>query len=123
MRLAIRSGDAVNTARRRAGESATAALSCGVLRVPLVGVVDFAAELRRLDKDLAKVDTDAAFIEKKLDAKDFVRNAPAEVVAKDRRTAARSCARSGRCCRKPRCRVAALGGGGLGVRGPSCSTR
>jgi valyl-tRNA synthetase len=68
-----------------AGESATAALSCGVLRLPLIGVVDFAAELRRLDKDLAKVDTDAAFIEKKLEREDFVRNAPAEVVAKDRR--------------------------------------
>jgi valyl-tRNA synthetase len=67
------------------GESATAALSCGVLRVPLLGVVDFAAELRRLDKDIAKVDADAAFIEKKLGREDFVRNAPAEVVAKDRR--------------------------------------
>jgi valyl-tRNA synthetase len=67
-----------------AGEAATAALSCGVLRVPLIGVVDFAAELRRLDKDLAKVDADAAFLEKKLGREDFVRNAPAEVVAKDR---------------------------------------
>jgi valyl-tRNA synthetase len=68
-----------------AGEAATAALSCGVLRIPLVGVVDFAAELRRLDKDLAKVDVDAAFIEKKLGREDFVRNAPEQVVAKDRR--------------------------------------
>jgi valyl-tRNA synthetase len=67
-----------------AGEAATAALSCGVLRVPLIGVVDFAAELRRLDKDLAKVDADAAFLEKKLGREDFVRNAPAGVVAKDR---------------------------------------
>jgi valyl-tRNA synthetase len=70
--------------RGDAGESATAALSCGVLRIPLVGVVDFAAELRRLDKDLAKVDVDVAFVEKKLGREDFVRNAPAEVVAKDR---------------------------------------
>jgi valyl-tRNA synthetase len=68
-----------------AGESATAALSCGVLRLPLVGVVDFAAEVRRLDKDIAKAQNDAAFIEKKLAREDFVRNAPAEVVAKDRR--------------------------------------
>jgi valyl-tRNA synthetase len=67
------------------GESATAPLSCGVLRVPLVGVVDFAAELRRLDKELAKLDTDAAFVEKKLARPDFVNNAPPEVVAKDRR--------------------------------------
>ncbi len=74
----------INT-RADPGESATAALSFGVLRVPLVGVVDFAAELRRLDKDLAKLDTDAAFIEKKLEREDFVRNAPAAVVAKDRR--------------------------------------
>ena len=55
------------------------------MRIPLAGVVDFAAELRRLDKDLAKVDADAAFIEKKLEREDFVRNAPAAVVAKDRR--------------------------------------
>ena len=67
------------------GESATAALSCGVLRLPLLGVVDFTAELRRLDKDIAKVDADAAFIEKKLGREDFVAHAPAAVVAKDRR--------------------------------------
>jgi valyl-tRNA synthetase len=68
-----------------AGESAVAPLACGVLRVPLAGLVDFQAELRRLDKELAKVDADAAFIEKKLARPDFVANAPAEVVAKDRR--------------------------------------
>ena len=67
------------------GESATAALSCGVLRVPLAGIVDVEAELRRLDKEIAKVDTDAAFVEKKLSREDFVRNAPPEIVAKDRR--------------------------------------
>ena len=68
-----------------AGESAVAPLACGVLRVPLAGLVDFQAELRRLDKELAKIDTDAAFVEKKLARPDFVANAPAEVVAKDRR--------------------------------------
>ena len=31
------------------------------------------------------MDTDAAFIEKKLEREDFVRNAPEQVVAKDRR--------------------------------------
>ena len=61
------------------------ALSCGVLRLPLVGVVDFAAELRRLDKEIAKAAADAGFIEQKLGREDFVRNAPPEVVAKDRR--------------------------------------
>jgi valyl-tRNA synthetase len=67
------------------GEAAVAPLAFGVLRVPLAGLVDFQAELRRLDKELAKVDTDAAFLEKKLARPDFVANAPAEVVAKDRR--------------------------------------
>ncbi|HEY5999983.1 MAG TPA: class I tRNA ligase family protein, partial [bacterium] len=66
------------------GESATAALSCGVLRVPLAGVVDFGAELARLDKEIGALDADAAKLEAKLANGNFVSRAPAEKVAEVR---------------------------------------
>ena len=52
--------------------------------VPLVGVVDFAAELARLDKETAKLDKEGAMLSGKLSNEKYVERAPAEVVAKDR---------------------------------------
>ena len=49
--------------------------------VPLDGVVDFDAELQRLDKVLAKVDKDVSQLEKRLANKGFAMRAPPEVVA------------------------------------------
>jgi valyl-tRNA synthetase len=83
-RLAGARSLAVNEPPRQR-EAATAALSCGILHLPLAGAVDFRAELQRLDKEAGKLDTDIAFIEQKLAREDFVRNAPAAVVEKDRR--------------------------------------
>jgi valyl-tRNA synthetase len=84
LRLAHAKSLRVNEGAERR-ESATASLGCGVLHVPLAGAVDFAAELKRLDKEIGRAEADIAHIEKKLGREDFVRNAPAEVVAKDRR--------------------------------------
>jgi valyl-tRNA synthetase len=54
------------------------------VRVPLLGVVDMAAESARIEKEMAKVEADLAGIEKKLQNPSFVEKAPAEVVEKDR---------------------------------------
>ena len=71
-------------------ESATVPISCGELYVPLAGVVDFQAELKRVEKAIARVEKDIVRYEKKLSRKDFLERAPKEVVAKDRRALAES---------------------------------
>jgi valyl-tRNA synthetase len=48
--------------------------------VPLEGIVDFGAELQRLDKVLAKADKDVSQLEKRLASKGFRMRAPPEVV-------------------------------------------
>jgi valyl-tRNA synthetase len=52
--------------------------------IPLEGVIDLAAELTRMKKELAKVEGDIAFLQKRLSNERYVSNAPAEVVAGDR---------------------------------------
>jgi valyl-tRNA synthetase len=52
--------------------------------VPMAGLIEPEAELERLAKRLRRADSDAARLTAKLSNADFVRSAPAEVVAKDR---------------------------------------
>jgi valyl-tRNA synthetase len=52
--------------------------------VPMAGLIDPAAELERLAKRRRKADGDLAKLHGKLANAEFARNAPAEVVAKDR---------------------------------------
>ena len=52
--------------------------------VPLAGLIDVAAEIERLGKEIAKVQKDVDMFEKKLGNEAFVARAPAEVLAKDR---------------------------------------
>ncbi len=52
--------------------------------VPMAGLIDPAAELARLSKQQNKADIDLKKMERKLDNAEFAKNAPAEVVAKDR---------------------------------------
>jgi valyl-tRNA synthetase len=65
-------------------QSAILATPSGDVAVRLAGVVDFAAEKQRLQKELEKVRKEIAFLEGKLGRPDFVERAPAEVVARDR---------------------------------------
>ena len=58
------------------------------LVVPLEGVVDFEAELARLDKEIAKLAEELDFVTKKLGNESFVSKAPVEVVAKEQAKAA-----------------------------------
>jgi valyl-tRNA synthetase len=58
------------------------------LFVPLAGVVDFEAELARLDKELGKLSKELEFVTKKLGNESFVSKAPEDVVAKEKAKAA-----------------------------------
>ena len=52
--------------------------------VPMAGIIDLAAELARLDREIDKIAIEAKKLDGKLSNGKFVDNAPAEVVAKER---------------------------------------
>ncbi|MFW6415440.1 MAG: class I tRNA ligase family protein, partial [Thermodesulfobacteriota bacterium] len=64
--------------------SATAVVKGDEIHVPLEGIVDFEAELSRLEKQLKKVDKDFEGLNNKLSNRDFLQKAPAEVVEKEK---------------------------------------
>jgi valyl-tRNA synthetase len=51
-----------------------------IAALPLAGVIDFAAEVARLEKELVKIEDDISRIDKKLANADFMARAPEEVV-------------------------------------------
>ena len=58
------------------------------ITILLEGVLDFKAELARLEKELAKIDKELTGIEARLSNENFVAHAPEAVVAKDKEKAA-----------------------------------
>ena len=72
----------------RAPESAMALVGTLTLLVPMAGLIDAAAEAERLTKLLAKTQGELTKARGKLGNDNFVRNAPAEVVATERERAA-----------------------------------
>ncbi len=72
-----------------AGDGFTASASLAVegvtVELDMAGVVDVAAERRRMEKDLAAARSEAEQAARKLDNAEFTAKAPAEVVAKTRR--------------------------------------
>ena len=60
------------------------------LIVPLAGLIDFAEEKKRVEKELAKIQKDCDALDKKLANKNFIDRAPADVVAKDKQWKSRS---------------------------------
>jgi valyl-tRNA synthetase len=64
--------------------SAVAFVGTLEILVPMAGLIDPTAELARLSKQLVKAQNDLVKLESKLSNADFARNAPPEVVAKDR---------------------------------------
>jgi valyl-tRNA synthetase len=65
-------------------KSATAPVSFGEIFVPLEGVVDFLVELRRLEKELARIEADVSRLRDKLGREEFLTRAPEEIVSKNR---------------------------------------
>jgi valyl-tRNA synthetase len=55
-----------------------------VVALPLKGLIDFAAERARLEKEIAKVDADVKRVDAKLGNAEFVRKAPEEVIEGER---------------------------------------
>jgi valyl-tRNA synthetase len=69
----------------RAPEGAVQLLVRGeVAALPLKGVIDFSAEKARLDKELAKAETDIKRVDTKLANEKFVANAPEEIVEEEK---------------------------------------
>jgi valyl-tRNA synthetase len=61
--------------------SGTAVVEGSRIFVPLKGIVDFGAEVARLDKELGKLDKQLTALRAKLSAPGFANNAPADIVA------------------------------------------
>ncbi len=64
--------------------SGAAVVQGNEISVPLEGVVDFDAEIARLDKNLAKIDKNMIGVTKKLGNPGFVNNAPPAVLEKEK---------------------------------------
>jgi valyl-tRNA synthetase len=64
--------------------SAGAVAGGNQLFVPLSGIVDFDAEIARLEKELTKVDKELSVVSRKLANEDFTAKAPPQVVEKER---------------------------------------
>jgi valyl-tRNA synthetase len=52
--------------------------------LPLKGIIDFAEEQRRLQKELAKIQKDLSDISRKLSNRDFLAKAPEAVIEKEK---------------------------------------
>ncbi len=66
----------------RPKSAATAIVANATLFVSLEGIIDFAKEAGRLEKEMQKIDIELGKISKKLNNDDFLKKAPAPVVAK-----------------------------------------
>jgi valyl-tRNA synthetase len=64
--------------------SAKAVVDKGEISLPLAGIIDFAEEARRLDKEVQKLNKDLDQAQRKLSNEDFLAKAPEEVVAKEK---------------------------------------
>jgi valyl-tRNA synthetase len=73
----------IDRAAARPPQSALAVSDAGEAYVPLEGIVDLAAERRRLERELAKAEEELARLDAKLARAEFRERAPAEVVARE----------------------------------------
>jgi valyl-tRNA synthetase len=64
--------------------------------LPLAGVIDIAAERKRLEKELGRVEADVARVDAKLANADFLKRAPEEVIEGEREKREEASARRAR---------------------------
>jgi valyl-tRNA synthetase len=74
----------IATAEKAPAASAQIITADALACLPLQGIIDFAAEKARLEKEMARVKSDIARIDAKLANADFVARAPEEVVDGER---------------------------------------
>ncbi len=72
----------VGNAAKRQKSAATAVVNDATIFISLEGIVDFAKEIERLEKEINKLTNESATVSKKLNNEDFLRKAPVEVVEK-----------------------------------------
>jgi len=72
----------VGNAVERPKSAATVVVDDATIFVSLEGIVDFAKEIERLEKEINKLTNESAAVSKKLNNEDFLTKAPVEVVAK-----------------------------------------
>jgi len=72
----------VGNSVKRPKSAATAVVNDATVFVSLEGIVDFAKEIERLEKEINKLTNESATVSKKLNNEDFLRKAPEEVVEK-----------------------------------------
>jgi valyl-tRNA synthetase len=72
----------VGNAVERPKSAATAVVNDATIFVSLEGIVDFAKEIERLEKEINKLTNESATVLKKLNNEDFLGKAPVEVVEK-----------------------------------------
>ncbi len=69
-------------------KSAVSLVTVGKIRVtvviPLTGLVDFAEEIKRVEKELEKNRHDLELTQRKLGTETFIKNAPAEIIAQEK---------------------------------------
>ena len=67
---------------RRPRSAATAVVDNATIFVHLEGIIDFAQEINRLDKEINKLTNELSIVLKKLGNEDFLSKAPKDVVEK-----------------------------------------
>jgi valyl-tRNA synthetase len=74
----------IGTAVERSKGSAVSVKSGMDIYIPIEGLLDVAAEINRLNKEMSKIEESISFLNKKLQNEDFLKNAPKHVLEKDR---------------------------------------
>jgi valyl-tRNA synthetase len=82
---ALLNAESVESVNTQPTGAATCPTEIGVIFLPLQGIVDSAAERKRLENEMVKVRAEVDKVERKLASESFVNNAPAEVVSDHRR--------------------------------------
>jgi len=82
--LARLSALTVDEITQRPASSATAVIQNATIFVDLAGIIDFAKEIRRLEKEMNKLAVELAKVGKKLENEGFLSKAPADVIEKVR---------------------------------------
>ena len=75
----------VQDTAKRPKSSATAVVNSASIFVLLEGIIDFAKESKRLEKEIQKLAADLTTVAKKLENEDFLSKAPSDIIEKVRK--------------------------------------